>query len=990
MQHSQHLNHNNVNNSNYSMMHNQHQQQQSFVSPLRGAVPTNTNALHHHMVGMGSSSNMRNVSSSPFIQKKRNEKSQQRSGNAMNPVSMTLGHSSDQFTEEDLNRMVSYNQINLDNQERQYYQILESEKQQLKKKEVASREIIAEISRKLKQTEKKATEESKVTLEYKKRHDQMKKKLDKSQKDKQENVNQLKSLFVLFTQQRKALELSIQKSKKLDEDNARLEQRNKNLEEQHKMFYSRIEQLEQDREVLLAKHKRDKDQLQQEVEEKRHILKQYELEYKEIGNQKLMMKKQLDEYENKIKKLILEFEEESKKHIRELNEVHEQYRGYKTTSMELEQRIQSYKADQQKAMQGEREAKKEVHRLRLENDELMEKVRFMDHRYNTLIQKMGVSQEDLQAIDELMRQSEAYYPSNGDDDEDEDEEAQVVQQKHQSKVPAAVPVDQHTLQNMRDQLNNQYAQQQMHLANNYMNQDDEDEDVYGDEDNDEIDPDLLAQAQAQLYQQQMQLQQQQQQQPISGVISGEQTIEQSDNNRNKRQTNIEVLDDEMSLRQYQQQNQQLKLNPDDSEEMIIGGNNGDNMGGSDESESEDLLKKLIENIGGNPALQNIYIRDQFKLDQIKQESDLHDYKNLLNSMAALFYTNHRLSDVTVMFYLWRETAMQKQKEKLMQEQQQQIEEQQRQQQQQMELQNQSSSKKKSSQKNKQGSNKLQPPGGIKIDTDLANQDMYRNYEDLNDQQQLPNFTDEDSPSEIQKDQKLLQNMMIHIEGDEDDQMNPLKEDDIEINFDIREDPDEKRDKKNRRLIQDLKQVGPYSKQILNYTYPPLLYQRGDDEEDEEDDPNADGLPDLVQDYDEDDDIQELIKGGGGGINNEDLYAKLQDVAQGKDSHKKQQYIEQIDDDGNVYLVDPNEYGDEQYEQDDNDIDGRPAVMMGNDMNEDELQEYMDDDEFLQMMEQEAAAGRMNGILMQDMLQQQNSTIINDSQNTSLEEGFGVE
>ena len=141
------------------------------------------------------------------------------------------------------------------------------------------------------------------------------------------------------------------------------------------------------------------------------------------------------------------------------------------------------------------------------------------------------------------------------------------------------------------------------------------------------------------------------------------------------------------------------------------------MDGSDESESEDLLKKLIENIGGNPALQNIYIRDQFKLDQIKQESDLHDYKNLLNSMAALFYTNHRLSDVTVMFYLWREAAMQKQKEKLMQEQQQQIEEQQRLQQ--MELQNQSSSKKKQ-QKNKQSGSKPQPPGGIKIDTDLAN------------------------------------------------------------------------------------------------------------------------------------------------------------------------------------------------------------------------------------------------------------------------------
>jgi hypothetical protein len=52
------------------------------------------------------------------------------------------------------------------------------------------------------------------------------------------------------------------------------------------------------------------------------------------------MKRQIEEYEGKIKKLIIEFEEESKKHIRELNEVHEQYRGYKSASMELEQRIQ--------------------------------------------------------------------------------------------------------------------------------------------------------------------------------------------------------------------------------------------------------------------------------------------------------------------------------------------------------------------------------------------------------------------------------------------------------------------------------------------------------------------------------------------------------------------------------------------------------------------------------------------------------------------------
>ena len=80
-------------------------------------------------------------------------------------------------------------------------------------------------------------------------------------------------------------------------------------------------------------------------------------------------------------------------------------------------------------------------------------------------------------------------------------------------------------------------------------------------------------------------------------------------------------------------------------------------GGEDDSDSGDLLKKLIDNINGNPALQNEHVKLQFKLDQIKQEQDLHNYKNLLNSMAALFYTNHRMNDVTLLFYVWKEAAI---------------------------------------------------------------------------------------------------------------------------------------------------------------------------------------------------------------------------------------------------------------------------------------------------------------------------------------------
>lgn len=57
-------------------------------------------------------------------------------------------------------------------------------------------------------------------------------------------------------------------------------------------------------------------------------------------------------------------------------------------------------------------------------------------------------------------------------------------------------------------------------------------------------------------------------------------------------------------------------------------------------DSDTMLNKLMENIRKNPALKNQNIRDQFKLHLIREEQDLHQYKNLLNAMAALFYTNH--------------------------------------------------------------------------------------------------------------------------------------------------------------------------------------------------------------------------------------------------------------------------------------------------------------------------------------------------------------
>ena len=47
------------------------------------------------------------------------------------------------------------------------------------------------------------------------------------------------------------------------------------------------------------------------------------------------------------------------------------------------------------------------------------------------------------------------------------------------------------------------------------------------------------------------------------------------------------------------------------------------------------------------------MRARFKLQLIEKEEDLHRYQNLLNAMAALFYTNHRMKDVTSLFSEWR-------------------------------------------------------------------------------------------------------------------------------------------------------------------------------------------------------------------------------------------------------------------------------------------------------------------------------------------------
>lgn len=94
-------------------------------------------------------------------------------------------------------------------------------------------------------------------------------------------------------------------------------------------------------------------------------------------------------------------------------------------------------------------------------------------------------------------------------------------------------------------------------------------------------------------------------------------------------------------------------------------------------------------------------------------------------------------------------------------------------------------------------------------------------------------------------------MMIHIEGD--DNLDILNDDNNQVI-----DEDLQKDLQSRAFLAELIKVGPFAKQILNYSYPPLLYQRGDgEEEDDEDDEEGE------EDEDEEA-VRDILDGAGNG------------------------------------------------------------------------------------------------------------------------------
>lgn len=72
-----------------------------------------------------------------------------------------------------------------------------------------------------------------------------------------------------------------------------------------------------------------------------------------------------------------------------------------------------------------------------------------------------------------------------------------------------------------------------------------------------------------------------------------------------------------------------------------------------------------------------------------------------------------------------------------------------------------------------------------------------------------------------------ENELDHLDGDEREQIDLSSNIDADSDMgrqnNVLDDTDAKVDKAAKRFIDALRKVGPHSKHILNYSYPPLLY-----------------------------------------------------------------------------------------------------------------------------------------------------------------------
>ena len=88
--------------------------------------------------------------------------------------------------------------------------------------------------------------DGRVAVELRRRYDQLKRTLEQTQAEKQKVQTQFAALLKVFTVQRRALEVSISKTKRLEESQVSLAQKNKELTLQNQQATAHGEEVEQE------------------------------------------------------------------------------------------------------------------------------------------------------------------------------------------------------------------------------------------------------------------------------------------------------------------------------------------------------------------------------------------------------------------------------------------------------------------------------------------------------------------------------------------------------------------------------------------------------------------------------------------------------------------------------------------------------------------------------------------------------------------------
>lgn len=199
-----------------------------------------------------------------------------RSSNLQNPAMYSVTATGPGAPPTSLNMNMSkslehHQNMSLNLAERKYTEIVAN----FKKREKQNKELIEQLTKKLKAQEKKSSEETKISIELKKRHDIMQKKLQMAVKEKAETSKQLKQLFILFTKQRKALELSIKKNKKFEFEQQTHESVLKEKERTTLELRHKVDQLESQKELMQQRHRQEVENLSHELQEKRLTLQRF-------------------------------------------------------------------------------------------------------------------------------------------------------------------------------------------------------------------------------------------------------------------------------------------------------------------------------------------------------------------------------------------------------------------------------------------------------------------------------------------------------------------------------------------------------------------------------------------------------------------------------------------------------------------------------------------------------------------------------------------